>query len=171
MAIDDSLLLADNPVAFSDADREEELWCLPEYQEDIHDYLREAELRFLPKVGTISSCSTHRPLPARPAIHQPVGSLVALLSTSQSTPAHQPCYPPTCRLTSRPAIYQPLSTLHPPALLSASLSPCYPPTCRRPTHPAIHRPLSTPYPPALLSSTHHRLPSPAAHQPPAAIPE
>ena len=32
-------------------DRDTALYCLPEYQEDIHDYLRDAELRFRPKVS------------------------------------------------------------------------------------------------------------------------
>lgn len=33
-------------------DREASLYDLKEYQEEIHDYLREAELRFRPKVFT-----------------------------------------------------------------------------------------------------------------------
>lgn len=47
--------------------RDTTLYCLPEYQEDIHDYLRDAELRFRPKVSilcrvytTLVICENHK---------------------------------------------------------------------------------------------------------------
>lgn len=47
------------------ADGDTDIFCLPEYQEDIHNYLREAELQCRPKVlpllsqyGCLFDCSS-----------------------------------------------------------------------------------------------------------------
>lgn len=57
MVLDVSLMETTEPPSAvvsprSDADRDTILYCLPEYQDEIHDYLREAELRFRPKVSS-----------------------------------------------------------------------------------------------------------------------
>lgn len=48
MVLDESCMDINEEKALLDEDTD--IFCLPEYQQDIHDYLREAELRCRPKV-------------------------------------------------------------------------------------------------------------------------